>query len=392
MEFISVDPPQFKHQQIEAEVRRLAYSLPVGTRLPAERSMAEQYGCNFLTVRRALKGLVEDGTLVRRVGSGTFVARHPSAAARKRTASERLGVLVWKGGDAYAERVVEGLDHEAKPLNVDLRAREVKDFVHDGLSQAKHLEKDGCVAIVLPWFPRDRVDEVRTFVRTCVLPVSLPMVIPGLEVNSFERQEVFASNFSVVEQLGAYFQKLNRGRVAFVGPDAPEDVVLQRFLSSYACWTARAHLPSFCGLVRLGGLTMDALAERWAEYRGDLAVVSYDDEHAMRFMAAMARRGLHAPRDFQILGYNDTPAAATCEPPLSTVSQNFNYIGYWLIKNALALARGEVAQSSSHPRTRLIVRGSCGGAGRIDEALCAELPGLEIIDVEAGGEWDGEED
>jgi DNA-binding LacI/PurR family transcriptional regulator len=366
---------------VEAEIRQLVETLPVGGRLPAERSLAGSYGCNFLTVRRALKRLVEDGLVVRRIGSGTFVARHSTqAGSSARAVSDRLGVLVWQGGDAYAYRVLQGVAHEALSLKVDLRSSWVRDFGQDGLAQARLLEQEGCVAITLPWFPHDRIDEVRTFVRACKLPVSLPMVIPGLEANSFERQEIFGNSLQVSsEQLCAYFHALGHRRIALLGPDSPGDAVLHRLVSAYACYTSRANLPNYCGLVRPGAQAMGALAERWREYRGDFAIVSYDDEHALRFLTAMHKIGLSAPADFQIVGYNNTEASGFSDPPLSTVCQNFNYIGHWLIKSALALARGESAQSSALPSPQLLVRATCGGAGRIDDAFRRTLPNFEIV-------------
>lgn len=48
--------------------------LAPGTRLPSERTLSEQYQCSRLTVRQALADLEEAGLLVRRRGSGTFVA------------------------------------------------------------------------------------------------------------------------------------------------------------------------------------------------------------------------------------------------------------------------------------------------------------------------------
>jgi len=48
--------------------------LAAGTRLLSERALSEQYGYSRLTVRRALADLEEAGLLVRRRGSGTFVA------------------------------------------------------------------------------------------------------------------------------------------------------------------------------------------------------------------------------------------------------------------------------------------------------------------------------
>lgn len=48
--------------------------LAAGTRLLSERALSEHYGYSRLTVRRALADLEEGGLLVRRRGSGTFVA------------------------------------------------------------------------------------------------------------------------------------------------------------------------------------------------------------------------------------------------------------------------------------------------------------------------------
>jgi hypothetical protein len=268
----------------------------------------------------------------------------------------------------------------------------VRDFSQDGLTQAKLLEQEGCVALTLPWFPHDRLDEVRTFVRACSLPVSLPMVIPGLEANSFERQEIFGNSLQVsAEQLCAYFYALGHRRIALLGPDSPGDSVLHRLVSSYACYTSRANLPNFCGLVRPGAQAMGALAERWREHRGDFAIVSYDDEHALRFMTAMHKIGLSAPEDFQIVGYNNTEASGFSDPPLSTVCQNFNYVGHWLIKSALALARGESAQSSALPRPQMLVRATCGGAGRIDDAFRQALPNFDIV-IDTAGDAEAEVD
>lgn len=373
-------PPLFKHKQVEAEVRQLVTALPVGARLPAERSLAASYGCNFLTVRRALKQLVDDGILVRRIGSGTFVLRHESQQAAVRTASRRVGMLVCQGGNAYAYRVLQAIAHAGLEQKVELRSSWVADFSDDGLAQARLLEKEGCVALTLPWFPHDRLDEVRAFVRGSPLPVSLPMVIPGLEKNSFEQQEVFGTSLQVAtEALCEYFRELGHRRIALLGPDSAGDVVLQKELSAYACFTSRENLPNFCGLVRPGAQAMDQLAERWRQYRGDFAVISYDDEHALRFMTAMHKLGLSAPEDFQIVGYNDTEASEYSDPPLSTIRQNFDYIGHWLLRSALGLAAGVPDQSSKLPRPRLVVRASCGGAGRVDDEFRERLPKLDVL-------------
>lgn len=63
------------HEQIEARLaaRIAAGDLPAGTRLPAERDLAEAIGVSRMTVRQALGSLAARSLITRGVGRGTFV-------------------------------------------------------------------------------------------------------------------------------------------------------------------------------------------------------------------------------------------------------------------------------------------------------------------------------
>ena len=67
---------------VSAELKRkiLAGEFQFDERLPAERSMAKQYGCSRGTVRVAMERLENLNLIERRIGSGTFV-RHRSIAS-----------------------------------------------------------------------------------------------------------------------------------------------------------------------------------------------------------------------------------------------------------------------------------------------------------------------
>ncbi|WP_052360787.1 GntR family transcriptional regulator [Geminisphaera colitermitum] len=405
--------PQLKYRHVEDELRKLARTLPVGARFPAERNLAVTYDCNVLTVRRALKHLVDDGIIVRRIGSGTFVALQgelagsvgegmaaeagvnearrglaPDRAAVAAPVANRIGLLVSTKGGAYAYRILQAIAHEGLEENVDMCSRWVRDFCDDAFYQAELLRKEGCVALVIPWFPHERMDDVRVFVQRSLLPVCLPMAIPGLERNSFVEPSLFgAGTGEAVEALCRYYRSMGRSRIAFLGPDAPADVIFQRFVSAYVCDMSREGLPALCGLVKPGSQAMDQLAERWREFTGDgdLAVISYDDEHALRFMTAMHKLGLSAPGDFRIIGFNDTDASIYSDPPLSTIHQNFDFISHWLVKNALALAQGKVCQATKVPPISLLIRGTCGGLGKINRELREQLETLGLLIEEGGG-------
>jgi GntR family transcriptional regulator len=75
-------------------------ALVPGDRMPTERELVERFGVAHMTVRHAIDGLVRDGLVVRRRGSGTFVVRtRPMARSAKRlqSFSEELGDAVVRG-------------------------------------------------------------------------------------------------------------------------------------------------------------------------------------------------------------------------------------------------------------------------------------------------------
>lgn len=374
---------QLKFKRIENELRELIATLPPGSKLLSERSLAENYSCNFLTVRRALKNLTDEGLIQRRVGSGTFVlgttpvSSAPVVAQRE----NRVGVLVYQRGNDYSHKVLHALAEVASEENLELRTSWIQGFDPKGVEQAKQLVSEGCSVLTLPWFPIESARELGAFVESLPVPVSLPMPVQGLEDRCFEHPSIYGtSSIRVTRALCRYFRLLGHERIALLGPDSPGDTVLQQKLSGYSHYMASEGLENTCGFVDESTAAMDRLAERWVKYRGELAVVSYDDNHAFRFMTSMHKLGLSAPEDFAIAGYNDTEVCLHCDPALTTVRQDFLYIGRWLLKSALAMGRGTTEQSMAPARLQTIVRGSCGGAGRITSDFREALPELELVE------------
>lgn len=64
------------YQQLQRRLRDAIENRILGPddALPPERDLAEELSVSRITVRKAIDGLVEDGLLVRRQGSGTFVS------------------------------------------------------------------------------------------------------------------------------------------------------------------------------------------------------------------------------------------------------------------------------------------------------------------------------
>ncbi len=64
---------------VRAQMRRMIVGgeFPPGSRLPNEDALCAQFGVSRITLREAVRGLIEDGYVTRRQGAGTFVNEGP---------------------------------------------------------------------------------------------------------------------------------------------------------------------------------------------------------------------------------------------------------------------------------------------------------------------------
>jgi LacI family transcriptional regulator len=88
------------------------------------------------------------------------------------------------------------------------------------------------------------------------------------------------------------------------------------------------------------------------------AVFAANDEIALGFSSVLRSRGLEAPRDYSIVGFDDIPEARYFAPPLTTMRLDFERIGELALSKILALARGEAPSVSDPLDVTLVIRGS----------------------------------
>lgn len=374
---------QLKYQEISKEIEEYLAQTPSGEKLPSDRELARRFGCNALTVRKAFEPFVEDGVIVRRVGSGTFKCDDGVDNKGSVTPSlSKIGMLIHFRSDEYAMQVIKNSLEIAEKKSLELRFSYITDYGISAVKEAENMAREGCSALIIPWFPSELTGDVAHFIHACALPVSIPMLIPGLEKNCFEKAEVFGKGtIGQTEGFCHYFQLLGNQKIALLGPNAPANSIMQQRLGAYSNFIYSNELEHLCGLVGDGVEEMDDLARKWAAYKGQLAVICHDDLYAIRFMTAMRKLGLSAPDDFSIVGCNNSREAAFSDPPLSSMHDDYAYCGEWLIRRAQALAKGSNEQSSEMPNHYLIVRSSCGGKDNLSPEILDKLNqvGVEVI-------------
>jgi GntR family transcriptional regulator, phosphonate transport system regulatory protein len=97
--------------------------VPVGGKLPTEAELAERFGVNRHTVRRAVAALADEGLVTARRGSGTFVAPHTLLTHRIGTRTRLSDSLGARSGDATGRLLATAIEPAPPDVAAALRLR-----------------------------------------------------------------------------------------------------------------------------------------------------------------------------------------------------------------------------------------------------------------------------
>ena len=98
---------------------------------------------------------------------------------------------------------------------------------------------------------------------------------------------------------------------------------------------------------------------------GPTAILATSDQLALGVIERAKERGLSVPGDLSVVGFDDIPAAATANPPLTTVHQDHAEKGLLAGRMLVSQLRKEDAPDVGALATSLVVRGStCPPRGR----------------------------
>ncbi len=161
----------------------------------------------------------------------------------------------------------------------------------------------------------------------------------------------------------AHLLAQGRTRIAFLG------TATEHYPEFHARYQGYATALAAAGLAPDPALQIDALttqADGQAAMRTLLArrqpidaVFASSDLIAIGAMSACLAAGLRVPEDIAIVGFDDIPAAAFANPPLTTVVQDVRLAGLTLVETLLAQIRNLPTAHRMLP-TRLVVRRSSG--------------------------------
>lgn len=192
---------------------------------------------------------------------------------------------------------------------------------------------------------------------------SAPVVAVDPHTGSSAMPTVDSENLQGAMAATEYLIELGHRRIGFLAGRSDLESARRRE-HGYREALTRAGIPFDPNLVRVGGYTEESARSPARELlqltARPTAIFAANDVSAIQTMRVANEMGLEVPQDLSVIGFDNIPESALTTPPLTTIDQSIQEMGYEAAKLLVAL----INEPDSHPihltlPTELVVRQSC---------------------------------
>lgn len=290
---------------------------------------------------------------------------HPNNAARALVSrrTQIVGLVIPQAihaifSDPYFPILIQGISAACNERQYHL----MLSLITDDLSDAyRHIIKGGHLdgVIIASAFSNDN-----SFIER-LLADNFPFVLIGRQPQMPEVTSVDADNVQGAAMAVQHLARLHHTRIATItGPLTMTAAVDRR--DGFLRGLRAVRLPLYEGYLIEGGFS-ETSGYIGMQHLLNLpeppqAVFVASDMMAIGAIKAVRAAGLRVPQDVAVVGFDDIPLAGVLEPPLTTIRQPIEMLGYTaatLLMDTLDAAEPAPLQRVVLP-TELVVRDSCG--------------------------------
>ena len=189
-----------------------------------------------------------------------------------------------------------------------------------------------------------------------------PVVAVDHNAGSSSLPTVDSDNLSGAVSATEYLIGLGHRRIGFLAgrPDLESARLRER---GYRIALETAGIEIDPALIQVGGYQPDS-AEEAARQMLDpngrpSAIFAANDVSAIATMSVARTLGLAVPDDLSVIGFDNVPESALVEPPLTTIEQPIQQMGFDAAQILIRLIDKQPVPTHTMLPTRLVVRGSC---------------------------------
>jgi len=268
-----------------------------------------------------------------------------------------IGLVLFDIADAFSVQIMSGVDRLLKELNsYDL-------IVYSGVDSKRKLAEDRerrCVALM----DNSITDGIIVVAPSAAAFANIsPLVIIDPHNDTPGYPGVISENHAGALAATQYLTSLGHRRIGYIG-GRPELQSSTQRLQGYTDGLMQVGLPLEPALVQAGDYTRQTGYLSAQKLLGlpkpPTAVFAANDASALGVMEAAREAGLRIPEDLSVVGFDNIPESAYFYPPLTTVDQSINQMGYLAAQLLIRLINeGELENRNYTLPTRLVVRESC---------------------------------
>jgi len=352
--------------------RILSGHFSAGMRLPSDTELAIEAHLSRDQVRQALALLTEEGLLERKQGRGTFVLSLSSTPVSSQPATQKqIGLMLnHEGPEELNIGFLVGVEQALKVHGYSVTFNYTEE---DQAQQAQDIERmqvNHVAGMII--CPLSGMAIAAAIQRA---QVALPVVLIDRYLPELSTDYVGVDNRGAAYRATEHLLILGHKRIGMV-ISAQERL---QTTSIYERWQG------YCEALRHYKVAYDESLVVTATNEEDLkaaigtflrredrpdAIFAVNDYVALDVMEAAREQGIAIPADLALVGFDDINLAAHLSPPLTTIAQPFQDIGFRAGMLLLSRIEGMTgpARHISLP-ANLIVRESCGVQSHIKKAL-----------------------
>jgi DNA-binding LacI/PurR family transcriptional regulator len=285
-------------------------SIQVGFKLPTERELEKRYQVSRPTISKAIAALAAEGWVTKRQGSGIYVAAvAPPAKSDDGKARPRIGFVTQSLQAVLCHRVFEGVESVARKQGYGVEVASTNWDYAAERSQMEAMRQRGVHGVVLyPVAARapDReylAHEFRDY----------PIVVVDLYQPTMKRPHFIFDNYQAGREMTEHLLEQGRREIAFLKfPDAIPYRSVDDRVAGYRRALEDAGVPfvperviTFEGT---GPLTKDhskAMEQFLTLKPRPTALITPQDPYAHGSIAWLQRKGVAAPEDVVVVGFDD---------------------------------------------------------------------------------------
>jgi DNA-binding LacI/PurR family transcriptional regulator len=294
-------------------------------KIPPERELAITFGVNRMTVSKALATLADDGLLVRKVGSGTYVSGRKRGRGKLTVVNVALPLS--RQGDSDAGNLLgePGVAEAAYEFFRDRGVKVAVSFFRDHRDLAgllpRFAREQNAAHIIWYSLGEGTADGLRLLQRAGHLFCLIDAYEPGLESNFVGTDNEAGGRMAARELLQAGHRKL-----LYVTLPLRQTSLLAR--SHGFQKEAAAGEASVTALAWEAGQNMTALVTEHLRTGGASAIATSNDELALALAETLPGMGFPIPETVSLIGFDGLAATQYTRPPLTTLRQAFYRIGF----------------------------------------------------------------